>query len=178
MTKFGRVQTLGDPAVLTNIAAFGPLVPRERSLPVLVGGGYVVGDFLFTIVVGAGGTALASIHRRRVGVLVALLCLAGWIAGRAADADAYPWVGSERSLFDVGGWFGMGPIAVAALLWLLVGRGLVRSRDISEENEGSEETGRSFGVVLAGAYLYIWSGIEETPSDGNEVVATIAGVLA
>lgn len=168
---------LGAADFLTGIASVGPLVPRERSLLVLVGGGYVIGEFLFTVVVGTGATQLASIRRRRAGVALALICLVGWIVGHRSDAAAYPWMGAERSLLDVGGWFGTGPVVVAGVLWLLVGRHFVTSENIALEDAGPETTGRSFGLILAGAYLFIWSGIQSAPSDGHQTLESIASVL-
>lgn len=157
---------------LTNA---GPLVPKERSLLVLVGGAYIIGDFIFAALFGYGGTRLASIRRRRIGVVIAITSLVFWIVGRIPTPDQYPWLGAERALLDVGGWFAMGPAALAALLWLLVGRRVASSKDQEREDDGVETTGQSFGLVLAGAYIMIWSGIQAVPADGHVALAAISG---
>jgi hypothetical protein len=162
---------------LTVFAEIGPFLPSERSLPVLVGGGFVLGDFLYTVFMGTGALTIESIRRRRLGVFVGAICLAAWVIGHLADAADYPWIGADRSFLDVGGWFGMGPVLAAALLRAVAGRKLFNSDNLNLENEGAEQTGRSFGLLLAGAYLFIWSGIEAVPSDGHEAMQSIAQLI-
>jgi hypothetical protein len=108
---------------------------------------------------------------------VGAICLAAWVIGHLADAADYPWIGADRSFLDVGGWFGMGPVLAAALLWAVAGRKLLNSDNLNLENEGAEQTGRSFGLLLAGAYLFIWSGIEAVPSDGHAAMQSIAQLI-
>jgi hypothetical protein len=92
-------------------------------------------------------------------------------------AEIGPFLPSERSLPVLVGWFGMGPVLAAALLWAVAGRKLFNSDNLNLENEGAEQTGRSFGLLLGGAYLFIWSGIEAVPSDGHEAMQSIAQLI-
>jgi hypothetical protein len=161
----------------THLAEVGPFLPSERSLLVLVGGGYVLGDFVFAWLMGIGGLPIETIRRRRVGVVVGAACLAGWGVGHASDPSTYPWLGADPSFLDVGGWFGMGPIAAAAVLWLVVGQDWFGSNNIEEENSAVERVGRSFGLTLAGAYLTIWLGLGHVPLDGHDAVDAIRQVV-
>jgi hypothetical protein len=145
--------------MLGVIASVGPVIPRERSFLVLVGGGYVIGEFMATVVLPAVTTSLAAIHRRRIGVAFAAVALVAWGVGRASDPGSYPVMGAQPSLFDVGGWFGFGPVAVAAFAWLAFGHQLFASRNIDAENDAPESLGRSWGLVLAGIYLGLWLGL-------------------
>jgi hypothetical protein len=136
---------------VSALAGIGPLLPSDRSLPVLVGGGYVLGDFLYTVFMGTGALQIESIRRRRVGV--------------------------DSSFVDVGGWFGMGPVLVAAVLWVTVGKHRWSSEDLATEDDGAEEIGRSYGLHLAGAYLFTWCGLDVLPAGWHGLLGAIGKLL-
>jgi hypothetical protein len=141
----------------------GPLLPDEKNVPFVVGAGYIAGDFALTVLLGTTQDAVYAVWRRRAGVLVASLALLLWLKGRVLDdpvaglarSEAYPTLPTERSLADVAGWFGLGPLFAAAFGWVVYGR----HSDVGRENQVGEQTGRSIGLLLGGIYIgLVWLG--------------------